>query len=255
MTTPVAHRVCERTGKRLRDITTPPTSRPRPARKPIVTRRTGGTRLLSNEYLTKNTTPRNSASPPIHANPFTPTNCSQSIFGIGSGGGLKAGGEVNAGGGGGQETLVWGAAEIGVGGVTGAGVTGAGVTVVGCEGRDDCNSTGCGDPFSSFSRATSDSSALSRLRTSARRFLALTRAISQIGIPRTIKMTSVILFSTRHSTLLRALCTPARASTTTRTVLVGECLFYLPRFHEIGPLLQREWPDLRGSIATGEALR
>src|SRR5580704_9750718 len=196
MTTPVAHRVCESTGKRLRDITTPPTSRPRPARNPIVTRRTGGTRLLSNEYLTKNTTPRNSASPPIHAKPFTPTNCSQPIVRIGRGGGLKAGGDVVVcrGGGGGQETLGWKAGEIGVGGVTGAGVTGAGVTVVGCEGRDDCNSTGCGDPFSSFSRATSDSSALSRLRTSARRFLALTRAISQIGIPRTIKMTSVILF-------------------------------------------------------------
>lgn len=130
------------------------------------------------------------------------------------------------------------------------------MTVVGCAGRADCTSTGCGDPFSSFSRATSDSSALSRLRTSVRRFFDLTaRAINQIGIPRTIKMTSVILFSTRHSTLLRALCTATRTSTTTRAVLVGECLFYLPRFHEIGPLLQREWPDLPGSIATGEALR
>src|ERR1700733_9729770 len=229
MTTPVAHRVCESTGKRLRDITTPPTSKLRPARNPIVTRRTGGTRLLSNEYLTKNTTPRNSASPPIHANPFTPTNCSQSIFGIGSGGGLKAGGDVVIGGGGGREALGWGAAAIGVGGVTGAGVTGAGVTVVGCAGRDDCDSTGCGDPFSSFSRATSDSSASRRWRTSFRRFFALTaRAINQTGIPRTIKMTSVILFSTRHSTLLRALCTAKRTSTTTRTVLVDECLFYLP---------------------------
>src|SRR5580704_8592076 len=103
MTTPVAHRVCESTGKRLRDITTPPTSRPRPARNPIVTRRTGGTRLLSNEYLTKNTTPRKSASPPIHANPFTPTNCSQSISGIGSDGGLKAGRDVVIGGVGGQD--------------------------------------------------------------------------------------------------------------------------------------------------------
>src|ERR1700720_1122767 len=104
MTTPVAHRVCESTGKRLRDITTPPTSRPRPTRKPIVTRRTGGTRLLSNEYLTKNTTPRNSASPPTHAKPFTPTNCSQLIFGAGAAGGSKTGGEVIAAGRGGEET-------------------------------------------------------------------------------------------------------------------------------------------------------
>src|ERR1700722_13208263 len=94
MTTPVAHRVCERTGNCFRDIARPPTSRPRPTRKPIVTRRTGGTRLLSNEYLTKNTTPRNSASPPTHAKPFTPTNCSQLIFGVAVGGGLKAGGDV-----------------------------------------------------------------------------------------------------------------------------------------------------------------
>src|SRR5580693_3757953 len=155
MTTPVAHRVCESTGKRLRDITTPPTSRPRPARKPIVTRRTGGTRLLSNEYLTKNTTPRNSASPPIHANPFTPTNCSQSIFGIGRGGGLETGGDVMVGGGGGAKTG-WGAAAIAAGGVT----EGAGVTVVGCAVRAESDSaqgpraegstTVGGDSFSRF---------------------------------------------------------------------------------------------------------
>src|SRR5229473_2803485 len=98
MTTPVAHRVCESTGKCFRDIARPPTSRPRPMRKPIVTRRTGGTRLLSKEYLTKNTTPRNSASPPTHAKPFTPTNCSQLIFGVGAGRGSKTGGDVIVGG-------------------------------------------------------------------------------------------------------------------------------------------------------------
>src|ERR1700722_14258261 len=119
MTTPVAHRVCESTGKRLRDITTPPTSKLRPARNPIVTRRTGGTRLLSNEYLTKNTTPRNSASPPIHANPFTPTNCSQSIFGTSGRDGSWTALGVGGRGGGTTDSRV----TIGVGGATGAGAT------------------------------------------------------------------------------------------------------------------------------------
>src|SRR5262249_53077968 len=36
-------------------------------------------RLCSNEYFTKNATPRKSANPPIHANNFAPMNCSQSI--------------------------------------------------------------------------------------------------------------------------------------------------------------------------------
>src|SRR5277367_759514 len=152
MTTPVAHRVCESTGKRLRDITTPPTSRPRPARKPIVTRRTGGTRLLSNEYLTKNTTPRNSASPPTHAKPFTPTNCSQSIFGVSLDGRSSTGGDVVAGGRGGEKTG-WGV-MIGPGGVTGVGVT-----TSGCAGSAESDSTGFGDSFSRFNPAISDSSA------------------------------------------------------------------------------------------------
>src|ERR1700675_3168839 len=124
MTTPVAHKVCERTGNCLRDITTPPTSRPRPTRNPIVTRRTGGTRLLSNEYLTKNTTPRNSASPPTHAKPFTPTNCSQLIFGVALGGGPKAVGDVVVGGRVGGKA--GGGVTIGLGGVAGVGVNTSG---------------------------------------------------------------------------------------------------------------------------------
>src|SRR5450432_3840489 len=84
---PVAHKVCDSAGKSLRDITTPPTSRPRPVRKPMATRSCGGMRLLSNEYLIKNETPRNSASPPSQAKPLTPINCSQLIFGrVGWGG-------------------------------------------------------------------------------------------------------------------------------------------------------------------------
>src|SRR6266436_9752812 len=82
MRTPVAHNVCERAGYCSRDNSTPPTSRPRPARKPSAARSSGGTRLLSNEYLTKSATPRNNASPPAQANSFTPMNCSQFIVGI-----------------------------------------------------------------------------------------------------------------------------------------------------------------------------
>ncbi len=160
MTTPVAHRVCESTGKRLRDITTPPTSRPRPTRKPIVTRSTGGTRLLSNEYLTKNTTPRNSASPPTHAKPFTPTNCSQLIFGVGLGGGFETGVDAVVGGRGGEKTG-WGV-SIGPGGVTGVGVT-----TSRCAGSGESDSTGFGDSFSCFNRAISDSSVPSRWESSS----------------------------------------------------------------------------------------
>src|SRR5271169_3366773 len=59
----------------------PPTSRPTPRTYPIATRISGLTRLLSKEYFTKNARPRNSANPPIHANNFTPMNCSQLIDG------------------------------------------------------------------------------------------------------------------------------------------------------------------------------
>src|SRR5450432_2807356 len=131
---PVAHKVCDSAGKSLRDITTPPTSRPRPVRKPMATRSCGGMRLLSNEYLTKNATPRNSASPPSHAKPFTPMNCSQLIAGAGLGGGVgaglgsgggvdatKIGGVVAVGGRGGEIAATKVAA--GVGGTAGTGVT------------------------------------------------------------------------------------------------------------------------------------
>src|SRR5438552_1434142 len=46
-----------------------------------VTEQTRRIILCSNEYVTKNATPRNSASPPIHANSFAPINCSQLIAG------------------------------------------------------------------------------------------------------------------------------------------------------------------------------
>src|SRR5271169_2638962 len=59
----------------------PPTSRPTPRTYPIATRISGLTKLLSKEYFTKNARPRNSAKPPIHANSFTPMNCSQLIDG------------------------------------------------------------------------------------------------------------------------------------------------------------------------------
>src|ERR1700687_3879688 len=97
MTTPGAHNVCERVGKFFRDITTPPTSRPSPARNPMATRNAGGTRLLSNEYLTKNATPRNIANPPSQAKPLTPMNCSQLICGAGwrnGSGAMEGGGDA-----------------------------------------------------------------------------------------------------------------------------------------------------------------
>ena len=49
---------------------------------PMATRSSGGIRLCSNEYFTKNATPRKSASPPIHAKSFAPMNCSQLIGGL-----------------------------------------------------------------------------------------------------------------------------------------------------------------------------
>src|SRR4029077_14431679 len=58
---------------------------------PIATRISGLTKLLSKEYFTKNARPRNSANPPIHANSFTPMNCSQLIDGKLTLGGEAAG--------------------------------------------------------------------------------------------------------------------------------------------------------------------
>ena len=54
-------------------------------------RNSGEMRLLSNEYLTKNATPRKSAKPPIQAKPFTPMNCSQLMAGLALNGGVGAG--------------------------------------------------------------------------------------------------------------------------------------------------------------------
>src|SRR4030095_13386477 len=54
-----------------------------PTTNPIATRSSGEMRLCSNEYLTKNATPRKSANPPIHAKSFAPMNCSQLIGGLG----------------------------------------------------------------------------------------------------------------------------------------------------------------------------
>ena len=50
-----------------------------PVRNPIATRTSGGTRLCSKEYFTKNATPRKRARPPTQANIFAPMNCSQSM--------------------------------------------------------------------------------------------------------------------------------------------------------------------------------
>ena len=57
-------------------------TRPAPTTNPIATRSSGEMRLCSNEYLTKNATPRKSASPPIQAKSFAPMNCSQLIGGL-----------------------------------------------------------------------------------------------------------------------------------------------------------------------------
>src|SRR5260370_41217829 len=85
-----------------------------PLAAPVTIRIDGVIQLFSNAYFTKNTTPRNSARPPIHAKSFTPRIDSQliasrwgdsGIFGGGGvGGGLRksgrGGGIVYLGGGG-----------------------------------------------------------------------------------------------------------------------------------------------------------
>ena len=78
---PVAQSVCDVTTFSFRFSARLPTTNASPTTKPIATRISGGIRLCSNEYFTKNATPRNSASPPIHANSFAPINCSQLIAG------------------------------------------------------------------------------------------------------------------------------------------------------------------------------
>src|SRR5438477_7077224 len=71
----------------------------------------GPTRLFSNAYFTKNTTPRKSARPPIHANNLTPTNDSQLMPGTRSGTGVVTRGDATGAGGG-----VW--TNLGSGGGT-----------------------------------------------------------------------------------------------------------------------------------------
>ena len=56
----------------------------------MATRSSGGTRLLSNEYLMKKATQRKAANPPSQAKPFTPMNCSQLMAGL-TGRGLGSG--------------------------------------------------------------------------------------------------------------------------------------------------------------------
>src|SRR5947208_14561829 len=79
---PVAQSVCAVTAFSFRFRSEPPTTRPAPTTNPIAIRSSGGIKLCSNEYFTKNAMPRKSASPPIHANNLAPMNCSQSIGGL-----------------------------------------------------------------------------------------------------------------------------------------------------------------------------
>src|ERR1017187_400129 len=89
--TPVADKVWPSTEYSRPASTRPPTKRPTPITYPIATRISGLTKLLSKEYFTKNARPRNSANPPIHANSFTPMNCSQLMDGKLAGGVRGAG--------------------------------------------------------------------------------------------------------------------------------------------------------------------
>src|SRR5207247_6121282 len=67
----------------------------------MATRSSGEMRLCSKEYFTKNATPRNRASPPIHAKSFAPMNCSQLIVGSeGCGADRSAEGDLGGTGGG-----------------------------------------------------------------------------------------------------------------------------------------------------------
>src|SRR5437773_6990496 len=81
MSVQIAQRVCAVTSFSFRFSATPPTTKTSPTAKPIATRTSGGMRLCSKEYFTKNATPRKSASPPSHANNLAPMNCSQLIAG------------------------------------------------------------------------------------------------------------------------------------------------------------------------------
>src|SRR4029453_15892607 len=88
-----------------------------PVANPMENRHSGEMRMWSNEYFTKNATPRKSASPPIHAKSFAPMNCSQLIGGSeGSGAVSSAGG--GWGGTGGETGVAAGRTSCGNGGGT-----------------------------------------------------------------------------------------------------------------------------------------
>ena len=212
ITTPVPHSVCASTAYCFRDSTTPPTSTPSPATKPIAIRTSGGIRLLSNEYLTKKATARNAASPPTQASSFTPMNCSQlmadtsgrtdSRAGCGCGLMLGTGGGAAAGGTG---LMMGGVTRVGVI-AAGAGCRGCGVAVkeaagaltgspevlaaaIGPSGAADTAFGACS--FSRFSRNTSPSSAARRRRSSSMLSLAPTaRATSHTARAMTPPITS-----------------------------------------------------------------
>src|SRR5207244_10691279 len=119
----------------------PPNTTARPTTNPIATRTSGGTRLCSKEYFTKNATPRNSASPPIHAKSFAPMNCSQLIAGRGGfGGGTGGGGDVD---------LAAAVTSLGNGGGTAAGRVSGGCTT---RGETGAGATGSG--FAATGRPT-----------------------------------------------------------------------------------------------------
>src|SRR5690242_7528451 len=85
---------------------------------------TGVIRLFSNAYLTKKTTPRKKAKPPIQANNLTPTKDSQLMGGTGTGAGLTIGGGCDPTGVAGGD--VGSFSQLGKGGgIGGAGVGGA----------------------------------------------------------------------------------------------------------------------------------
>src|SRR2546423_4709016 len=75
--------------------------RPIPTTVPMATRIAGVMRLLSKEYLTRNTMPRKRTNPPIQAKSFTPKNASQSNGLAGGAAGIDGTGCVTGRGGGG----------------------------------------------------------------------------------------------------------------------------------------------------------
>src|ERR1700732_374051 len=81
MSTPVAQRLCAGTRYRRTAGISAMMINSVPMIAPATIRISGVIRLLSNAYLTKKTTQRNSANPPIQANNFTPRMDSQLIEG------------------------------------------------------------------------------------------------------------------------------------------------------------------------------